>query len=305
MGSDWRDVRGPLGPEFDDDRFYETVNGVSYHGYDSGGVGEVMLFLHGWPDDSSLWRHQYAAAKAAGYRAVVIDWIGHGASERVTEAARYDRSLLSRDLAALIALRNYGQVHCVAHDYGAVVAWEFCTLYPDLIRSFCALSIGHPVAIMKNPSFMSAIKNWFLIYNALPFAVRGYKARNAAFFRWAMKQHPDQDQVVSILQQSPHPFYIQAWELGNPPGPLIRAALTTATAKFPKLSAPTRGIWGSKDCFADEGQMKHSGALVANDFDFVRLDGLGHWLQLEDPKRLSALILEWAAAHRGQMGKRA
>jgi epoxide hydrolase 4 len=297
MATDWRKTPGPLGPDYDQDRFYEVLNGVAYHGYDSGGEGAVMLFLHGWPDDSSLWRHQYVAARNADYRAVVIDWIGHGASERVRNAARYDRGLLSADLAALIALKGYQKVHCVAHDYGAVVAWEFCTLYPELIISFCALSIGHPVAIMKNPSFMSAIKNWFLIYNALPFAVRGYKARNAAFFRWAMKQHPDQDQVVSILQQSPDPFYIQAWELGNPPGPLIRAVLTTATSKFPKLAAPTRGIWGSKDCFADEGQMKQSGALVANVFDFVRLEGVGHWLQLEEHERVSGLILEWAAAY--------
>ncbi|AXE65259.1 hypothetical protein BBF93_14325 [Hyphomonas sp. CACIAM 19H1] len=299
ISESWRRRPGPMGLAHESERFYAEVNGVGYHGYDSGGSGQTMLFLHGWPDDSSLWRHQYAAASGAGYRAIALDWIGHGASERVTDFARYDRTLLSSDLAALGDRFNWGRVHCVAHDYGAVVGWQYCTIHPDLVRSYCALSVGHPVAIVKYPTIANSIKSWFLIYNSLPFAVRGYKARNAAFFRWAMRQHPDQAQVVALLQSDDAPAYIRAWELGNPIGPLLRESLTKSVSQFSKLRAPTRGIWGSKDCYADAVPMQKSAQLVDNAFDYVRLEGLGHWLQLEAPDIVTPLIIDWATQHGG------
>jgi epoxide hydrolase 4 len=194
-------------------------------------------------------------------------------------------------------LFGWGRLHCVAHDYGAVVAWQYCTLYSERIRSYCALSVGHPVTIVKHPTFANTLKSWFLIYNALPFAVRGYKAGNAGFFRWAMRQHPDQARVVDLLRSDPDPTYIQAWELGNPIGPLLRESLTKSVARFPRLTAPTRGIWGSMDCYADAVPMQKSAQFVDNIFEFVRLEGLGHWLQLEAPEMVTPLILDWARQH--------
>jgi pimeloyl-ACP methyl ester carboxylesterase len=281
-----------MGQAFESDRFEITLNKAAFHGYDSGGNGPVVLMLHGWPDDSSLWRLLYPELVAAGFRAVVIDFIGHGASEKVTDRRRYDRTALSRDLDALVDAIGTN-VHLVAHDYGAVVGWQFSTLFPERVASYCALSIGHPAAILRNPSIASLLKNWFLVYNALPFAIPGYRICSGRFFRWAMRQHPDQQHVVSKFLATREPFYIRAWELGNPLPPMIRDYLFSRAHNIPKVKAPTLGIWGSKDAYAVEAQMKHSGAFVDNSFDYVRLDGLGHWLQLEAAAAVNLVILEW------------
>lgn len=283
---------GPMGRAFDGDRFRVTLNGAEYHGYDSHGDGPPVLLLHGWPDDTSLWRLLYPELAKAGFRVIAIDFIGHGASEQVRDARRYDRTALSHDLAELVG-KIGSPVHLVAHDYGAVVGWQFATLHPQLLSSYCALSIGHPAAILRNPSVSSLLKNWFLIYNALPFAVAGYRAANGRFFRWAMKQHPDRDRVVAKLLDDRDPYYIQAWELGNPLPPMVRSYLMTRLASIPKVKIPTLGIWGSKDAFAAEAQMKYSGKLVDGPYSYRRLEGLGHWLQLEAPRTVNPIIIDW------------
>ena len=62
-------------------------------------------------------------------------------------------------------------------------------------------------------------------------------------------------------------------------------------------SGPTLGIWGDRDDFAAEAQMRRSGAFVAAPFEYVRLDGLGHWLQLEAPERVTPVLLGWLDRH--------
>lgn len=283
-----------MGPAFEADRFTQNIRGVDYHGYDSGGPGPAVLMLHGWPDDSSLWRLLYPQLVQFGFRAIAIDFIGHGASEKVTDKRRYDRSSLSNDLDELLAERC-PVVHLVAHDYGAVVGWQFATLLPQRVKSYCALSIGHPGAILRNPSVTSLIKNWFLVYNALPFAIAGYRANNARFFHWAMRQHPDQERVVQKFKDTDSPFYIQAWELGNPLPPMVGQYLFTRLANIPKVKCPTLGVWGSKDAYAAEAQMRRSGDFVIAPYRYRRLEGLGHWLQLESPEVVNAIIIDWLA----------
>lgn len=280
--------------------FEAHVNGVRYAGTDSGGSGAAVLLLHGWPDDRALWQHQTRALAERGYRVIALDWIGHGESERVRDRRRFGADVLSADLDALLALRDVTAAHVIAHDYGAVIAWTFVTDYPQRVLTYCTLSIGHPAAILKNPSLESLRKNWFLVYNALPFAVAGYRWRDATFFRWAMRQHPDRDKVVARFLADPDPFYIQAWELGNPAHALASKLMFKPIRRIPKVRAPTLGIWGSLDDFAAEAQMKRSAAFVDNTFEYVRLDDLGHWLQLEAPERVTPLLVNWLQRHADQ-----
>lgn len=275
------------------DRFHVSVEGARYAGYDSGGPGPAVLFLHGWPDESSVWRHQYRAAVDAGFRALAVDWIGHGRSERLRDPKRYEVARLSRDLAAVLDAREIETVHCVAHDWGAVAAWQFVTLYPARVLSYCALSIGHTAAIIRTPSLVNLLKSWFLIYNALPFAVPLYKAARGRFFRLAMAQHPDRARVVARFMADPDPYYIQAWELGNPLGPHIRSLLFKPAAVVTPIQVPTLGLWGSRDAYAGEAPMRRSGDYVKGTYRFVCLEQLGHWPQLEDPDRVNAVLLEW------------
>ena len=65
------------------------------HLVDSGGIdagdanAPVVVFLHGNPSWSYIWRHQIAAAAAAGYRVIAPDLVGMGLSDKPSEMADY------------------------------------------------------------------------------------------------------------------------------------------------------------------------------------------------------------------------
>jgi len=64
------------------------VNGAAYHVRDSGGSGPPVFLAHGMPDSGELWRHQWQALAAAGYRVICPDLLGYGATDRPDELAR-------------------------------------------------------------------------------------------------------------------------------------------------------------------------------------------------------------------------
>jgi pimeloyl-ACP methyl ester carboxylesterase len=56
------------------------VNGIRLHVHEQG-TGTPVLLLHGFPDSSSLWRHQVPALVKAGYRVIAPDLRGFGESD--------------------------------------------------------------------------------------------------------------------------------------------------------------------------------------------------------------------------------
>jgi len=57
---------------------------------------------------------------------------------------------------------------------------------------------------------------------------------------------------------------------------------------------PTRGIFSTGDAHLVEQQMVRSELFMDASWDYVRIDGAGHWVPLEPPERIAALIASWA-----------
>ena len=51
--------------------------------------GRPVVFLHGNPGWTYIWREQVKAAAAAGFRAIAVDHVGMGLSDRPTELDDY------------------------------------------------------------------------------------------------------------------------------------------------------------------------------------------------------------------------
>jgi pimeloyl-ACP methyl ester carboxylesterase len=62
---------------------------------------------------------------------------------------------------------------------------------------------------------------------------------------------------------------------------------------FPPVQAPTMGVWSSGDFALTERQMSGSGAFVSGPWRYERIEGPGHWLQLEAPDEVSRLLLDF------------
>jgi pimeloyl-ACP methyl ester carboxylesterase len=53
------------------------------------------------------------------------------------------------------------------------------------------------------------------------------------------------------------------------------------------------GVWSSNDMALTEAQMVNSSAGVAGEWRYERIDGVGHWLQLEAPDELNRLLVDF------------
>jgi pimeloyl-ACP methyl ester carboxylesterase len=61
---------------------------------------------------------------------------------------------------------------------------------------------------------------------------------------------------------------------------------------IPNVTAPTLGMWGSRDFALTERQMVDSGEFVDAPFRYERLEA-GHWLMLQRPDEVNQLLLEF------------
>ncbi|NER97143.1 MAG: alpha/beta hydrolase [Symploca sp. SIO1B1] len=273
------------------EEIYIKINGCEYYVQDSRKGNDSVILLHGWPDDSSLWRFQIPDLIQSGYRVICLDWLGHGQSEKTEDLNKYTLASLSADVIGLMDALNLEKAHCIAHDYGAVVGWELATRYPERLLSYVALSVGHPLALVKNLSLESILKSWYLLFNPLPVAIPIYRAMNGSIFKWVLRGHPDKESVVEKFLLEKKPLYIQVWEKANPIFPFIWSSLWQKQLTLVKV--PTLGIWSSGDNFMAEKQMSQSGALVQSEWKYIKISKCNHWLQLEKPQEINKHLLEW------------
>src|SRR5262249_15095576 len=99
---------------------YVRVHGLQMH-YVEEGVGDPILFLHGNPTSSYLWRNVIPYLHGAG-RCIAPDLIGMGRSEKLPQSGpdsytfQEHRCYLDTLLALLAVERN---VTLVVHDWGS------------------------------------------------------------------------------------------------------------------------------------------------------------------------------------------
>jgi pimeloyl-ACP methyl ester carboxylesterase len=66
-----------------------------------------------------------------------------------------------------------------------------------------------------------------------------------------------------------------------------------ARSPFPASAAPTLGIWSSGDDYLLEEPMLRSAEHVTGGWRYERIEGASHWLQLDEPERVNALLLDF------------
>jgi pimeloyl-ACP methyl ester carboxylesterase len=102
--------------------------------------GPTLVFIHGWPDDASLWRHQVEAL-GERFRCVLITLPNFGKAS--VEPGGFDfPELVDQVAAAIRAAQPEGPVGLVTHDWGAYIGYLLEQAHPELVLRMAALDIG-------------------------------------------------------------------------------------------------------------------------------------------------------------------
>jgi pimeloyl-ACP methyl ester carboxylesterase len=257
------------------------------------GTGPPVLLLHGWPDTKEVWRHQAAALLAGGYRVITADLRGFGGSSRPTAVDAYTAPDMVGDVIGVLDHLAVDRAHLVGHDWGAAIGWLTAALVPHRVATLTALSVGHPAAL-RTAGLRQREKSWYmLLFQFQDVAERWLSADDFRNLR-EFSAHPDIDAVVERLTD-PEALTasLSLYRAILPPSWLVDPPVA-----LPPVSAPVMGVWSSGDRALTEEAMTGSSACVAGPWRYERLDGAGHWMQLDAPQALNALLLDFLDEHR-------
>lgn len=260
------------------------VNGIGLAVWIAG-EGEPVLLLHGFPDTHLVWRRQLGALAAAGYRVIAPDLRGCGQSEAPAGVTAYRIAELVSDVGGILDALGIARVKLVAHDWGAVIGWQFCIRHPERVERYAALSVGHPNAYARSGLLQKLRGYYILLFQLRGFAEFLLRAGNWRLFRT----------FTSFPGEFPH------WRAAlERPGRLTAAIdyyranmRLMFRAGWPAVRVPVMGVWSSGDVALVERQMRESGRFVAAPWRYERIDGANHWLQLDAPERLNPLLLDF------------
>lgn len=269
---------------------------------DSGGVGihyEVhgpadgrpVVCLHGFPDSGRLWRHQVGPLADAGFRVVVPDLRGFGRSDKPDGVDAYNLLVLAGDVAAVLDDAGVERAHVIGHDWGAALTWMVATFLPERVDHAVAMSVGHPASFAA-AGLPQREKSWYMLLFQFEGVAEDWLSRDAWANLREWGHHPDHDAVVQELEANGSLTPALNWYRANVPA----AALAGPPPDLPPVPGPVMGLWSSGDFALLESQMAGSGAQCAGGFRYERIDGPGHWLQLEAPDRVNELLLDFLPA---------
>jgi pimeloyl-ACP methyl ester carboxylesterase len=261
------------------------VNGVSLH-VEEYGNGTPVLLLHGWPDSAYVWRNQIPFLTGHGFRVIAPDLRGFGRSSHPVEVTDYALSKSVGDMTGLLDALGLESVHLVGHDWGAAVAWGTAMSHPDRVQKLVVVSVGHPsVAWSLRQNEMA----WYQLF----FQFEGIAEATLAYDDWAwlrrfLRGAGDQQRYEQDLSRPGALTASLNWYRAN-----LAPKMPGPGPELPPVRVPTLGIGSTGDHYLDQERMEKSGAYVKAPWRYEVIDGASHWIPLDAPDRLNALLLDW------------
>jgi 2-hydroxymuconate-semialdehyde hydrolase len=249
------------------------------------GEGPPVLFLHGFPTSSFLWRRE-AWLLAQRTRVIAPDLLGYGESDKPDDAdlSEHAQAGYIRELLDELEVR---EVAVVGHDIGGGIAQMLAVDgHPDVRALVLVDSVCFDAWPVEGVRMLQRATREQETAEFVADVVR-------STFDLGMGHRERMDE--SELQQ-----YIEPW-ITNPPA-LFRAAraitgqgLATRQRELADLTAPVLVIWGEDDPFLDAGLAERLGEAIPGSA-VALLPGCAHFVTEDAPQTVGPLIHEYLRA---------
>jgi haloalkane dehalogenase len=112
---------------------FKSINGLKMAYFETG-EGDPIVFLHGNPTSSYVWRNIIPYVQDLG-RCIAPDLVGMGDSEKFPDSRSYTFSENERYLEALLDSLNVKKnILFVVHDWGSALAFDWTRRHPGAVR---------------------------------------------------------------------------------------------------------------------------------------------------------------------------
>ena len=110
--------------------------------YEAAGDGPVVLLTHGYSATAEMWRGQVKPLVGAGFRVVVWDMRGHGASDSPDDPAAYSEAATVGDMAAVLDAVGADQAVIGGLSLGGFMSLAFHLAHPGRTGALMLFDTG-------------------------------------------------------------------------------------------------------------------------------------------------------------------
>lgn len=145
---------------------FATSEGITIN-YTSGGRGEPLLLLHGYPQTHVMWS-KVANELSREYFIVCPDLRGYGDSSKPRgeeNHKNYSKKAMANDMTELMHNLGYDEFYLAGHDRGARVTHRMCLDYPHIVKKASVLDIAPTFHMFLNSdmNFSTGYYHWFFL----------------------------------------------------------------------------------------------------------------------------------------------
>ncbi len=280
---------------------FVNINGYRIH-YVEQGQGDPVLFIHGNPTSSYIWRNILPkVARESGKRGIAPDLIGFGKSDS-PEDGEYSAQFHAEILEGFIETLKLRNIILVLHDWGGPIGTSYAVGHPGNIRGVALLEtflwdlswedFGKAKTLFRlfrSPFgyLLLQVMNFF-VDSVIPRAV--LKKENLT--QEVMARYREPFPTISsrrAVRQFPRLLPIE----GKPKESWL--FIKRMEEKLPLLKSPVMWIKASPGVIISKETEYHLIELSARLPQLIVRDfGPGlHYLQEENPDKIADLILSW------------
>ncbi len=269
------------------------------------GTGDrLAMCLHGFPEHAHSWRYQMPCLAALGYRVWAPNLRGYGRSTRPPRMADYAIENLLDDVQGLIeAAGPAREVVLLAHDWGAVLAWQIGMHRAQLIDRLVIMNVPHPACMQRelrvNPQQRRS--SWYVAFFQLPWLpewllARDQGARIAEIFR-SSARHPENFSAADLaVFRENAASSVQLGAMINWYRALVRGGgmRRMAALGMPVITVPTMLLWGEQDMALTKATTYATEDWV-DELTVRYIPDASHWVQQDAPETVNAMLAAWLA----------
>jgi pimeloyl-ACP methyl ester carboxylesterase len=237
-----------------------------------------MLFLHGAPDDWSLYESQLREFDR-DHLVAAPNLRGFPPSDQPEAVEAYAMSRLLGDIHALLNHLDRERCMLVGNDWGGYFAWVFASAYPRRVERLVILNAPHP-AVHLREVWHSAAQNWASQYER---AVNSTPAPYPAWYNYYRADPIKVPPSIHDVAQLEIPDLARHFFAGVAEPPATRSLC---------VNVPTLVLWGMQDPALLPSQLDHLETYAPNAV-IVRIADAGHYPMRSHPVLVNRAIREF------------
>lgn len=252
------------------------------------GQGRPVLFVHGEPTWSFLWRKVLVPVRDAGFRCIAPDLPGFGRSDKPTDIEWYSYDRHVAALAALVEQLDLRDATIVVHDWGGPIGLRLAVEHPERFERLVILDTGLFTGHQRMTDAWLAFRDFVARTEDLPVGM---------LVRGACKREPPEE-VIAAYEA---PFPNAASKAGARAFPLIIPHTPDAPGAeqgqrvLDALKAdrrPTLMLWADSDPVLPLSTGERFAQAIGRERPRV-IENASHFLQEDAGEQIGGLIAGW------------